>query len=82
MQAHPALVLNADFRPLSYFPLSLLSWQDAITAVFKDHVAVVAEYDKWVSSPSTKMRLLCRRAAGLHPDAETGRIHAVQRVPP
>lgn len=57
MQAHPALGLNADFRPLSYFPLSLLSWQDAITAVFKDHVAVVAEYDKWVSSPSTKMRL-------------------------
>ena len=38
MQAHPALVLNADFRPLSYFPLSLLSWQDAITAVFKDHI--------------------------------------------
>jgi hypothetical protein len=57
MQAHPALVLNADFRPLSYFPLSLLSWQDAITAVFKDHVSVVAEYDKWVSSPSTKLRL-------------------------
>jgi hypothetical protein len=84
MQARPALVLNADFRPLSYFPLSLLSWQDAITAVFKDHVAVVAEYDKWVSSPSTKMRLAAvyRRAAGLHPDAETGRIHAVQRVPP
>ena len=52
MQAHPALVLNADFRPLSYFPLSLLSWQDAITAVFKDHVSVVAEYDKWVSSPA------------------------------
>jgi 5-methylcytosine-specific restriction endonuclease McrA len=57
MQAHPALMLNADFRPLSYFPLSLLSWQDAITAVFKDHVSVVAEYDKWVSSPSTKIRL-------------------------
>ena len=57
MQAHLALVLNADFRPLSYFPLSLLSWRDAITAVFKDHVSVVAEYDKWVSSPSTKMRL-------------------------
>jgi 5-methylcytosine-specific restriction endonuclease McrA len=57
MQAHPALVLNADFRPLSYFPLSLLSWQDAITAVFKDHVSVIAEYEKWVSSPSTKIRL-------------------------
>jgi hypothetical protein len=24
MQGHPALVLNADFRPLSYFPLSLM----------------------------------------------------------
>ena len=31
MVAHPALVLNADFRPMSYFPLSLLSWQDAVT---------------------------------------------------
>ena len=25
----PALVLNADFRPLSYYPLSLWAWQDA-----------------------------------------------------
>ncbi|MEE1562541.1 MAG: HNH endonuclease, partial [Alphaproteobacteria bacterium] len=25
-----ALVLNADFRPLSYFPLSLWSWQNAV----------------------------------------------------
>jgi 5-methylcytosine-specific restriction endonuclease McrA len=57
MQAHPALVLNADFRPLSYFPLSLLPWQDAVTAVVKDTVAVVAEYDEWVSSPSTRIRL-------------------------
>ena len=30
-----ALVLNADFRPLSYFPLSLWSWREAIKAVFK-----------------------------------------------
>ena len=26
----PALVLNADFRPLSYYPLSLWCWQDAV----------------------------------------------------
>lgn len=26
----PVLVLNADFQPLSYIPLSLWSWQDAI----------------------------------------------------
>ena len=57
MQAHPALVLNADFRPLSYFPLSLMPWQDAVAAVVKDTVAVVAHYDKWVRSPSTQMQL-------------------------
>ena len=30
----PALVLNANFRPLSYYPLSLWSWQETIKAVF------------------------------------------------
>lgn len=57
MQAHPALVLNADYRPLSYFPLSTMNWQDAVTAVVKDHVAVVAEYDTIIRSPSVEMRL-------------------------
>lgn len=57
MRDFPALVLNADFRPLSRYPLSTLKWQDAITAVFKDHVTVVAEYDKEVHSPSRIMRL-------------------------
>ena len=36
-EACPALVLNADFRPLSYYPLSLWSWQDAIKAVCLVH---------------------------------------------
>ena len=53
----PALVLNADFRPLSYFPLSILPWQDAIGAVVAKRVAVVAEYDTWVRSPSTRIQL-------------------------
>ena len=48
----PALVLNADFRPLSYYPLSLWSWQDAIKAVFLERVNIVAQYDKAVHSPS------------------------------
>ena len=56
-EAFPALVLNADFRPMSYFPLSLLSWQDAVHAVFSDRVSVVAEYDAWARSPSTRIRL-------------------------
>ncbi len=53
----PALVLNADFRPLSYFPLSLWPWQEAIKAVFLDRVNIVAEYDRAVRSPSFEMRL-------------------------
>ncbi len=56
-QNFPALVLNADFRPLSYFPLSLWSWQDAVKAVFMDRVSVLSEYDNEVHSPSMSMRL-------------------------
>ena len=54
---NPALVLNADFQPLSYFPLSLFNWEDAVRAVVKGTHAVVAEYDQIVRSPSTTMRL-------------------------
>ena len=57
LQECPALVLNADFRPLSYFPLSLWSWQDAVKAVFSSRVNVISEYDQVVHSPSWEMRL-------------------------
>jgi len=53
----PALVLNADYRPLSYYPLSLWSWQEAIKAVFLDRVTILSEYDVAVRSPSFSMRL-------------------------
>jgi 5-methylcytosine-specific restriction endonuclease McrA len=53
----PALVLNADFRPLSYFPLSLWSWQETIKAVFLGRVNIVSEYDRMVRSPNFEMRL-------------------------
>lgn len=56
-EAHPALVLNADYRPLSYYPLSLWSWQDAIKAVFLDRVNIVSEYERAVHSPSFEMKL-------------------------
>jgi 5-methylcytosine-specific restriction endonuclease McrA len=56
-EACPALVLNADFRPLSYYPLSLWSWQDTIKAVFLDRVNIVSHYDKTVRSPNFEMRL-------------------------
>ena len=53
----PALVLNADYRPLSYFPLSLWSWQDAIKAVFLERVTILEEYDRVVRSAKFEMRL-------------------------
>lgn len=53
----PALLLNADYRPLNYFPLSTLSWDRAIKAVVEETVTVVAEYDTVARSPSTTMRL-------------------------
>src|SRR3989337_3166079 len=56
-QVYPALGLNADFRPLSYFPLSLWSWQDSIKAVFLDRVNIVSEYEFKVRSPSFEMKL-------------------------
>lgn len=62
MQTHlehcPTLVLNADYRPLSYFPLSLWSWQDAIKAVFLDRVSIISEYDdRIIRSPSFEMKV-------------------------
>ena len=53
----PALVLNADYRPLSYYPLSLWSWQDSIKSAFLDRVTIVSNYDRIVRSPSFSMKL-------------------------
>src|SRR6195952_1120567 len=53
----PALVLNADYRPLSYYPLSLWSWQDAIKAVFLERVNILEEYDRVVRSPNFEMKI-------------------------
>ncbi len=57
VENYPALVLNADFRPLSYFPLSLWSWQNSVKAVFLARVNVVIEYDRAIHSPSTEIKL-------------------------
>tara|TARA_B100001093_G_scaffold331360_1_gene316393 strand:+ start:1576 stop:2160 length:585 start_codon:yes stop_codon:yes gene_type:complete len=57
LKHNPALVLNADYRPLSYYPLSLWCWQDAVKAAFMDRVDIVAEYDDYVHSPSTRIRI-------------------------
>lgn len=53
----PALVLNADYRPLSYYPLSLWPWQDAVKAAFLERVTIVSEYEEVVRSPTTTIRI-------------------------
>lgn len=57
LKQFPALVLNADFRPLSYYPLSLWPWQEAIKAVFLDRVTIIAEYDEVVRSQRQAFRI-------------------------
>ena len=53
----PALVLNADYRPLSYYPLSLWCWQDAVKSVFLERVGIVSNYERIIRSPSFEMNL-------------------------
>jgi len=50
-------VLNADYRPLSYYPLSLWPWQEAVKAAWLDRVDIVSEYDEEVHSPTTTIRI-------------------------
>ena len=53
----PALVLNADYQPLSYYPLSTWSWKNALKAVFLERVNVVSQYNEVVRSPSVTLKL-------------------------
>lgn len=53
----PALVLNADYTPLSYYPLSLWPWQTAVKAAFLERVDIIAEYDRVIRSPNLNMKL-------------------------
>ena len=53
----PALVLNADYTPLSYYPLSVWPWQTAIKAVFLDRVDIVSHYEREVRSPTAAIKL-------------------------
>lgn len=57
LKQFPALVLNANYRPLSYFPLSLWPWQEAVKAAYLERVVVIAQYEQRVHSPSTTMRI-------------------------
>jgi 5-methylcytosine-specific restriction endonuclease McrA len=44
LDRHPALVLNADYAPMSYLPLSMWHWQEAVKAIFSGKCTVVDVY--------------------------------------
>lgn len=44
LDQHRALLLNGDFRPLSVWPLSTLSWEEAISGVIADRLIPVSHY--------------------------------------
>ena len=51
------LILNADFRPLSVWPLSFTTPQEAIKTVFRGRATVVEEYDQVIRSATSEMRV-------------------------
>lgn len=55
---HEVLLLNADAQPISFLPLSSISWQDAIHLIYLDRVDVLHCYEDWfVHSPSVTMQV-------------------------
>lgn len=54
---YPALLLNADGRPMSVAPLSTRSWQEAVEDVLAGKVMVLAQYDAYARSPSRAVQL-------------------------
>ena len=78
----PALVLNADYTPLSYYPLSLWPWQTAVKAMFLERVDVVAHYEREVHSPSLGVEAAVGdRAAPVRPAERISGLHPLQPVP-
>lgn len=42
------LLLNTDAQPISYLPLSTLTWQDAVKYMVLDKARVLSWYDDWI----------------------------------
>jgi len=52
------LVLNADAQPVSFLPLSVVQWKEAVMYMYHDKCTVLEWYDDWmVRSPSWETRV-------------------------
>ena len=47
------LLLNSDCSPVSFLPLSVLSWQESITQMYLDKASVIEWHDDWYVRSST-----------------------------
>jgi 5-methylcytosine-specific restriction endonuclease McrA len=46
--ANDTLLLNADAQPVSYLPLSTITWQDAVRYLVLEKVRVLAWHEDWI----------------------------------
>jgi len=52
------LLLNADAQPVSYLPLSVIQWKEAIMYMYHDKCSVLEWYDDWmVHSPNWETKV-------------------------
>lgn len=52
------LILNSDAAPISFLPLSAVSWQESIKYMWLDRVNVLEWYDDWiVKSPTWETKV-------------------------
>lgn len=52
------LILNADAQPVSYLPLSIIQWKEAIRYMYHDKCDVLEWYDDWmVRSPTWETKV-------------------------
>lgn len=51
------LVLNSNFRPLATYPLSIITGQEAVKAVYRGRAVVVEEWDQAFRSPSVEIKV-------------------------
>lgn len=57
LEESPALVLNANFLPISYLPLSIWSWQDSLRAVLSNKAVALHYYDIAIRSVSISVHI-------------------------
>ena len=56
------LILNADYRPISYYPLSTNSMKRVLKSVIKGKLTILEEYDDTIKIGGTTMTVkMCTR---------------------